>query len=106
MILIQISGFVCKVSPGKNIVWEEVYAYSYVSLYWVPYVNWAIRHALEKKIDCLYFISRDGYHLITNCRCDYKEKKTFYLKRNIYMVQEKLGEFLLKSMQIDDRIFR
>ena len=41
---------------------EEVYAYSYVSLYWVPYVNWAIRHALEKKIDCLYFISRDGYH--------------------------------------------
>ena len=39
------------------------YTYSYVSLYFVPYVHWAIKHALKKEIKCLYFISRDGHFL-------------------------------------------
>lgn len=41
----------------------ERYAYCYVSLYFVPYVNWAVKQAISKGIECLYFISRDGYHL-------------------------------------------
>lgn len=41
----------------------EHYAFRQVSFYFVPYVNWVIHHALEQKIECLYFIARDGYHL-------------------------------------------
>lgn len=39
------------------------YAFSYVSLYWVTYINFVIKDAIEKGIECLYFISRDGHHL-------------------------------------------
>lgn len=42
---------------------KDCYAHSYVSLYWVPYINWTIRDAQKRGIKCLYFISRDGYHL-------------------------------------------
>lgn len=42
---------------------KEYYAYGYISLYFVPYVHWAVHHALEQGTKCLYFISRDGYHL-------------------------------------------
>ncbi len=41
----------------------ECYSYSYVTLYWIPYVSWVIKDALKKGIKSLYFISRDGYHL-------------------------------------------
>lgn len=36
------------------------YVYSYISSYFVPYVNWSIKKAIYEKIDTLYFISRDG----------------------------------------------
>lgn len=41
----------------------EHFAFRQVSFYFVPYVNWVLRHAIERGITCLYFISRDGYHL-------------------------------------------
>lgn len=41
----------------------EMFAFRQVSFYFVPYVNWVIRHAMEHGIECLYFISRDGHHL-------------------------------------------
>lgn len=42
---------------------SDIYAYKYVSLYFVPYVSWIIKDAIKKGFECLYFISRDGYHL-------------------------------------------
>lgn len=42
---------------------REVFAYCYVSAWLVPYVAWAVDDAASKGIDCLYFISRDGYHM-------------------------------------------
>lgn len=42
---------------------RERYAFSYVSLYWVTYVNFVIKDAIKRGIKCLYFVSRDGYHL-------------------------------------------
>lgn len=42
---------------------REYYAYGYISLYFVPYIHWAVHHALEQGTKCLYFISRDGHHL-------------------------------------------
>lgn len=42
---------------------KDYFAYAYISLYFVPYVNWAIGDAMARGIDTLYFISRDGYQL-------------------------------------------
>ena len=39
------------------------YTYEYASLYFVPYISWCIKDAMACGIRCLYFISRDGYHL-------------------------------------------
>lgn len=41
----------------------EMFAFRQVAFYFVPYVNWVIRHALEHGLECLYFISRDGHYL-------------------------------------------
>jgi len=42
---------------------KDYFCYSYASLTFVPYVVWAVKDAVEKGIDTLYFISRDGHHL-------------------------------------------
>ena len=42
---------------------EDIFTYRYASMYYVPYLNWAINDAIEKKLDTLYFISRDGHYL-------------------------------------------
>lgn len=42
---------------------KDYFAFAYISLYFVPYVYWAVHHAVDKGMRCLYFISRDGYHL-------------------------------------------
>ena len=42
---------------------KDIFAYSYISLYFVPYISWAIKDAVNKGKKTLYFISRDGYHL-------------------------------------------
>ena len=42
---------------------KETFAYKYASLYFVPYVHWAVHDALKRGYKTLYFISRDGYYL-------------------------------------------
>lgn len=42
---------------------REQFAYEYISLYMVPYVDWAIHEAVKRGDKTAYFISRDGYHL-------------------------------------------
>lgn len=42
---------------------KDYFSYSFVSLYFVPYVNWALKDAVKNGYKCLYFISRDGYYL-------------------------------------------
>ena len=39
---------------------RDYYVFSYISSYFVPYVHWCIKKAINKKIETLYFISRDG----------------------------------------------
>lgn len=41
----------------------DYFSYSFVSLYFVPYVSWVLKDALKNNYECLYFISRDGYYL-------------------------------------------
>lgn len=47
-------------SNGKQ---KDYYAYGHISMYFVPYISWVLKHAIEHKTKCLYFISRDGYQL-------------------------------------------
>lgn len=42
---------------------KEQFAYSFLPLWFVTYVSWAVYDAIEKGYETLYFISRDGYQL-------------------------------------------
>ncbi len=42
---------------------EEIFAYEYAALYFVPYIQWALYDAMERGYQTLYFISRDGHYL-------------------------------------------
>lgn len=42
---------------------REQFVYSYVSLLFVPYIEWCLRDAIERGDEVLYFVSRDGHHL-------------------------------------------
>lgn len=42
---------------------KDYFCYAHVSGYMIPYVAWCVRNALEKGINTLYFISRDGHFL-------------------------------------------
>ena len=48
-------------SDGASV--EDDFAYRYASLYFVPYIEWVLAHALDQGVECLYFISRDGHLL-------------------------------------------
>ncbi|MDY4281657.1 MAG: CDP-glycerol glycerophosphotransferase family protein [[Pasteurella] mairii] len=41
----------------------QYYNYAYVGSVFVPYINWAIKDALKRGYETLYFISRDGHFL-------------------------------------------
>lgn len=61
-------GMHCVVKLFRNFRLEghddrEIFAYEYASLYFVPYVHWAVMDALARGYQTLYFISRDGYYL-------------------------------------------
>ncbi|MBP3495887.1 MAG: CDP-glycerol glycerophosphotransferase family protein [Clostridia bacterium] len=60
------------------------FAYRYTSFYFVPYINWVIRHALKRGIECLYFVSRDGYHLKRIADAIIDEKKYPIKTKYIY----------------------
>lgn len=42
---------------------KAYYAYTRASLYLVTYVMWVLGDALDRGLECLYFIARDGHHL-------------------------------------------
>ncbi len=60
------------------------FAYRYTSFYFVPYINWVIRHAMKRGIECLYFVSRDGYHLKRIADAIIDEKKYPIKTKYIY----------------------
>lgn len=42
---------------------SDYYIYAFVSMYFVPYVHWALKHALQQGTETVYFLSRDGHYL-------------------------------------------
>ena len=49
-------------SDGASV--EDDFAYRYASLYFVPYIEWVLAHALDQGVECLYFICRHPRLLI------------------------------------------
>lgn len=59
----QVGRLISRFEGEQDASDEARFAYCYASLFFVPYVAWAIDDALKRGVECLYFISRDGYHL-------------------------------------------
>lgn len=74
------------------------YAFAYMSLYLVPYVDWAIERALKDNVDTMYFITRDGLFLKSIADVIIKTKKLklntklFYGSRKAWRVPGIVGE--------------
>ena len=104
---------------------------SYISLAFVPYVDWVIRDAQRRGFEMLYFISRDGYHMkriadeIIKVRRIPIKTKYIYASRRTWRIPsfveevdsgfwEPYGNFheipskkkLFKAMDLDERVFR
>lgn len=47
----------------KHVFERENFVYNYVSLCFVPYVDWVLSDAIKRGYETLYFVSRDGHHL-------------------------------------------
>lgn len=82
----------------------DVFSYCYAALYWVPYIYWAISHAVSYGYETLYFISRDGYYLkiiadtIIKCRQLGIKTKYIYGSRKAWRIPSQVNE-------IDDDFF-
>lgn len=110
---------------------REQFAYEYISLYMVPYVDWAIHEAVKRGDQTVYFISRDGYHLkriadtIVNkenlpikTKYIYASRRTWRVPSFIHEIDEEFwgsfGNFsgvdsfnkLLRALGMDEETFR
>lgn len=50
---------------AKSMTFDDklFYSFAYIGSAFVPYVHWAIKHAIKQGYEILYFISRDGHFL-------------------------------------------
>ena len=80
----QIGRLISRFDARKDISDEARFAYCYASLFFVPYVSWAIDDALANGVKCLYFISRDGYHLKRIADAIIKQRKLPIKSKYIY----------------------
>ena len=77
---------------------ENRFAYCYASLYFVPYVDWVINHAIAQGMQNLFYISRDGYLLKLAADALIKEMgypiktKYIYGSRKAWRVPSQIGE--------------
>lgn len=81
---------------SKNHTQLETYAYCYASLYWIPYVYWALQHAMQHGIECVYFISRDGHFL--------KQIADVLIKENNWKIKSKYIYGSRKAWRIPSQI--
>lgn len=58
-----VGGMVRARSEDSGASGADLFAYSYVAPYFVPYISWVLADAVARGTRTLYFISRDGHHL-------------------------------------------
>lgn len=63
---------------------KDKFVISYLSLCFVPYVDWVLRDALERGYQTLYFVSRDGHHLKRIADAIIDERKLHIKTRYLY----------------------
>lgn len=63
---------------------KSYFSYAMASLYFIPYIHWTLKDAINKNIDTLYFLSRDGHHLKNIAEVIIKEKKLNIKVQYIY----------------------
>ncbi len=83
---------------------KENFAYSYASLYFVPYVWWALEDAIRDGMECAYFISRDG-HLLKEIADAIIEARHLSIKTKYIYGSRKLWRIPSMIDEIDDEFF-
>lgn len=63
---------------------KDRFAFSFISLCFVPYIDWVLRDAQKRGYQDLYFVSRDGYHLKRIADEIIRERKLNFRTRYIY----------------------
>ena len=58
-----LAGMIARKRFNEKFNNRDYFGYAHASAYFYPYIFWVINNALKKKIDTLYFISRDGHIL-------------------------------------------
>ena len=58
-----LAGMLARVRVEQKMSEKEYYAFAHIGAYFIPYIAWAVRDAIARGINTLYFISRDGYFL-------------------------------------------
>ena len=48
---------------NNNKTEKQYYAYAFASMYFIPYINWIIKNAIEKNYKILYFMDKEGEFL-------------------------------------------
>lgn len=84
---------------------EEIFSYCYASMYYVPYVSWAIKDAMRRGLDTLYFISRDGHYLKIAADAIIKQKNLKMKTKYIYGSRKawRLPSFI---NEVDDEFYK
>ncbi|MDO7864914.1 CDP-glycerol glycerophosphotransferase family protein [Brochothrix thermosphacta] len=83
---------------------SNYYGFSYMSLYLVPYVDWAIERALKDNIDTLYFITRDGL-LLKKIADVIIQTKKLNLKTKLFYGSRKAWRVAGIVDKVDDSVF-
>ncbi|MBQ3171312.1 MAG: CDP-glycerol glycerophosphotransferase family protein [Mailhella sp.] len=58
-----LAGMLTRTRVEQKMSEKEYYAFAHIGALFVPYIAWAVRDAITRGMNTLYFISRDGYFL-------------------------------------------
>ncbi|MBG9205654.1 CDP-glycerol glycerophosphotransferase family protein [Staphylococcus sciuri] len=80
------------------------YIYAYLSSYFIPYVNWSLKKAVEQGIDTLYFISRDG-EILKKIADEIIKKNNYDIKTKFIYGSRKAWRIPSFIDQVDDEFY-
>ena len=83
---------------------KDYFCYAHVSGYMVPYVAWCIRDAIDRGIETLYFVSRDG-HFLKEIADAYISLKKLNIKTKYFYGSRRAWRVPAMIESIDDEFF-
>lgn len=88
----------------NSINMKDYFSYAHVAGYMVPYVAWCVRNAIEKGLETLYFVSRDG-HFLKEIADTYIELHQFNIKTKYFYGSRRAWRVPAMIDQIDEEFF-